>query len=59
MRVSFSAKTFLDYIGLDFSERRATPIEITPNSEYIVEVKVPDEFLKKRHPRLLEKSKIG
>ena len=56
---TFSAKTFLDYIGIDYSERKPIPIEITPNSEYIVEVKIPDELMKKKHPRLVEKVKAG
>lgn len=59
---SFSAKTFLDYVGIDFSERRSMPVEITPNSEYIVELKIPEEFFKKKqqqHPRVVEKGKAG
>ncbi|MGO8790141.1 MAG: hypothetical protein ACLQVL_22530 [Terriglobia bacterium] len=56
---TFSAKTFLDYVGIDYSERKPLPIEITPNSEYIVEVKIPDELMKKKHPKLVEKVKAG
>ncbi len=59
---SFSAKTFADYIGVDLSERKSTPIDITPNSEYIIEVKIPEEFFRRRqqqHPKLVEKVKTG
>lgn len=56
---SFSAKTFLDYIGIDLSERRVLPIEISPNAEYLVEVKIPAEFFKVKQPRLIERGKAG
>jgi hypothetical protein len=57
---TFSAKTFLDYVGIDYSERKRIPVEITPNSEYVIEIKVPDElFKKKQHPRVVEKGKAG
>ena len=49
---SFSAKTFLDFIGVDITERRPIPIEITPNSEYLIEIKIPTEFLKTKQQRL-------
>jgi len=44
---SFSAKTFLDHAGIDYSERKGIPITINPNSEYFVEVAIPDALLKK------------
>jgi hypothetical protein len=39
----FSAKTFFDYIGLDYSECRTMPAEWN-DQEVMFEVKVPDEF---------------
>ena len=56
---SFSCKTFLDYIGLNYAERRAVPIEINTNNEMFVEVKIPDEmFVQKtgQQPLLMEKA---
>jgi len=44
---SFSAKTFLDHAGIDYSKRKAIPITINPNSEYFLEVAIPDTFFKK------------
>ncbi|MGH9343930.1 MAG: hypothetical protein ACRD19_09240 [Terriglobia bacterium] len=44
---SFSAKTFLDYTGIDYSERRPIPIEINTNADNFLEVKIPDSMLKK------------
>jgi len=57
----FSAKTFLDYIGIDYSERKAIQIEINTNSELLIEAKVPDDFFKKKasQPRIMEKVKAG
>src|SRR5664279_519796 len=40
---SFSAKTFLDYVGIDYSDRRPIPIDINPDSEMFLEVKLPEE----------------
>ena len=45
---SFSAKTFLDYIGVNYSERKAIPVEINANSEMVVEVKVPESLFVKK-----------
>ena len=45
---SFSAKTFLDFIGVDYSERKAIPVELDAETELIVEVKVPDSFFAKK-----------
>ena len=55
----FSAKTFLDYIGFDYSERRTLPIELNPNNEIFLEVQIPETFLKGKQPRLIERSKAG
>ena len=55
---SFSAKTFMDHIGLDYSERRPVPIEIKPNHEMFIEVKLPDNFFKKKtmQPKIVGKT---
>ena len=47
----FSAKTFLDHAGIDYSERKAIPVEINPDLEMFVEVKIPDSLLKKKAPQ--------
>jgi hypothetical protein len=54
---SFSAKTFLDYVGIDYSTRRPIPIDINPDSEMFLEAKLPEECLKpkKAQPRLVER----
>ncbi len=44
---SFSAKTFLDYAGIDYRERRPLPININANSEYFVELEIPESHLSK------------
>ncbi len=41
---SFSAKTFLDHVGINYAQRRAIPIEINPNAELVLEVKIPEMF---------------
>ena len=43
---SFSAKTFLDYAGIDYSERKAVTIEINPDLEMFLEVKIPETLMK-------------
>lgn len=55
----FSAKTFLDHIGIDYSERRGLPIEINPNCELFLEVKIPDTFFKKVSQKTLVMEKAG
>lgn len=57
----FSAKTFLDYIGIDCSDRRALPIDIDTNRELIIEAKLPDTFFKKKpeQPRPIQRGKSG
>jgi len=53
----FSAKTFLDYIGVDYSARRAMDVDINANHELVIEVKVPDEFFKRKsQPRIVSKA---
>jgi hypothetical protein len=49
---SFSAKTFLDHAGIDYSERKAIPIDINPDMEMFVEVKVPETMMKKKSPQM-------
>lgn len=44
---SFSAKTFLDYVGIDYSQRKPIPITINPNNEYVLEVAIPETLFKK------------
>jgi hypothetical protein len=52
----FSAKTFLDHIGVDYSERKSFPVDINPNSEYLIELKLPPTmFQQKAQPRLVAK----
>jgi hypothetical protein len=41
---SFSAKTFLDHVGINYSERKAIPININPNNELFLEVAIPDSL---------------
>jgi hypothetical protein len=47
---SFSAKTFLDHAGIDYSERKAIPITINPNNELFLEIAIPDSLFKKDGP---------
>jgi hypothetical protein len=54
---TFSAKTFLDFIGVDYSQRRGLAIEINPNHEMVIEVKVADEFFKRKtQPRIVSRT---
>jgi hypothetical protein len=54
---SFSAKTFLDYIGIDYSQRRRMNIEINLNHETVVEAKIPDEYFKRKtQPRIVSRT---
>lgn len=46
----FSAKTFLDYIGVDITERRSVPVEINTNNDMLIEVELPENFFKKKSP---------
>jgi len=45
---SFSAKTFLDHAGIDYSERKPITIDLNPDVEMFLEVKIPDSFMKKK-----------
>jgi hypothetical protein len=45
---SFSAKTFFDYIGVDYSNRTAIPVDINETGELIVEFAVPEELFAKK-----------
>jgi hypothetical protein len=52
-----SAKTFLDYIGLDYSQRRGIPVEINANHEMVIEAKIPDEYFKRKtQPRIVSRT---
>lgn len=54
----FSAKTFLDYIGVDYSQRRPLDIEIDPNHEMAIEARIPDEWFKRKsQPRIVSRNK--
>lgn len=44
---SFSAKTFLDFAGINYSQRKPITIDITPNAEFLVEAKIPDSYFEK------------
>jgi len=42
----FSAKTFLDYAGINYAQRKAIPISITPEKEFLIETPIPEACLK-------------
>src|SRR5260370_39415356 len=42
---NFSAKTFLDYIGADYSERKSMPIEVNHYREIFIELKFPEHLV--------------
>lgn len=44
---SFSCKTFLDFAGIDYSQRRSIPVDINTKGDVVVEVKLPDSLFKK------------
>lgn len=46
---SFSAKTFLDHIGVDYSSRTAIPVDVNPDSEIIVEISLPKNIFADKH----------
>lgn len=55
----FSAKTFLDYIGLDFSSSRSMPAMWNKDSDQL-EVQVPTEYLNdSRQPNLIEMETVS
>jgi hypothetical protein len=41
---SFSAKTFLDYAGINYSHRKSISIDISAEKEFLIEVKIPDSL---------------
>jgi hypothetical protein len=50
----FSAKTFFDYIGVDYSETRSFPA-VWAEDESLLEAEVPTEFMKdEKQQRLIE-----
>ena len=49
---SFSAKTFLDHAGIDYSERKPITIDINPDVEMFLEVKIPDSLMIKKAPQM-------
>jgi hypothetical protein len=54
---TFSAKTFMDFIGIDYSQRRGLQVEINPSHEIVVEVKIPDEYFKRKtQPRIVSRT---
>ncbi|MGA2373815.1 MAG: hypothetical protein ABSG11_24435 [Candidatus Korobacteraceae bacterium] len=54
---SFSAKTFLDYIGVDYAQRKGMAVEINQNHEIVVEVKIPDDYFKRKsQPRIVSRT---
>ena len=42
----FSAKTFLDYAGISYTQRKAIPISINLEKELLIETPIPDACLK-------------
>jgi hypothetical protein len=48
----FSAKTFLDHAGIDYSERKPLTIDINPDMEMFLEVKIPESMMKKKSPQM-------
>lgn len=57
---SFSAKTFLDYIGIDLGQRVPVPVELDPGNEVFMDVKIPDNlFIKKGQQPLKVVEKTG
>jgi hypothetical protein len=55
----FSAKTFLDYVGIDYTERRPIPIDIKLEAENFLEVKIPDALLKKNGQQTIQRVPVG
>lgn len=45
--VGFSAKTFFDYIGLDYNETKTVPVEFG-EGEILLEFQIPDDYFTKR-----------
>jgi hypothetical protein len=56
---SFSAKTFLDHVGIDYSQRKPIPITINSNSEYFLEVAIPETCFKEEALQQLSLRSVG
>jgi hypothetical protein len=56
---SFSAKTFLDYCGIHYSDRKAIPVDIKPNNEMFVEVEIPEVLFKQPEQKPLVLQRTG
>jgi hypothetical protein len=56
----FSAKTFFDHIGLDYTETRTAPVEIG-EGDILLEFQVPEDYFAKRKQQhlVLEGGKKG
>jgi hypothetical protein len=56
----FSAKTFFDFIGLDYTETKTVPVDIG-EGEILLEFQIPDEYFSKRTQQhlVLEVGKKG
>ena len=56
----FSAKTFFDYIGLDYSETRSIPVEIG-EGDILLEFQIPEDYFTQNGQRhlVLEGGKKG
>jgi hypothetical protein len=47
---SFSCKTFLDFAGINYMERKTIPVELNLGGPILLEVKLPDEIFTKHLP---------
>jgi hypothetical protein len=56
----FSAKTFFDYIGLDYQESRSVPIDVG-DGEILFEFQIPAEYFVKnrQQPLILQSGRKG
>jgi hypothetical protein len=43
---SFSAKTFLDHVGIDYAQRVPMQAHIDPDNELFLEVSIPEKIIK-------------
>ena len=56
----FSAKTFMDHFGINYSERTTLPVDIKPNHELLIEVQLPEGMVKKKsQPKIVERGKVA
>jgi hypothetical protein len=56
---SFSAKTFLDFAGINYADRKPIPVEINTDLEMFLELKIPDALMKKKSPQMVLMDKTG